>query len=308
MKLDQWSRYWQAGQLTSLPQDFAANYEGEIRDCWVSYFSELPNQSSVLDLCTGNGAVALLAQSYSHQHSKQLSVTGLDGASISLAAIHSRYPDWSQQIDAVNFIDNQAIETMALGEQYDLITSQYGIEYCDWSVVAPKVSEHLKPGGNFVIITHAPETDITQYMKQERSDYDAIKEAKFFRAIDNILTEQINFTAFKKQMVSLQKHLARMLQNKPSPLVQGIYNFTQHMIASDYDTFTHQRSNLESFYLDHLFAYERLNDILTVSERLSENKEWYKPFCDAGLDIISVKPILQGGRHLAGIGYHFTKP
>lgn len=307
MKLEQWSRYWQAGQLTSLPQDFAVNYEGEIRDYWVSYFSELSNQSSVLDLCTGNGAVALLAQSYSDQQSKQFSVTGLDGASISLDTINQRYPNLSQQINAINFIDNQAIETMVLGVEFDLITSQYGIEYCDWSVVAPKVAEHLKPAGQFVIITHAPETDITQYMKQERAEYDAIIDAKFFGAIDSILTEQINFASFKKQMVSLQKHLGRMLQNKASPLVQGIYNFTQHMTASDYDTFMQQRSQLEAFYLDHLFAYERLNDILTVSERLSENKEWYKPFCDAGLDIISTKPILQGGRHLAGIGYHFSK-
>ena len=308
MKLDQWSRYWQAGQLTSLPQDFAVNYEGEIYDYWVSYFSELPSAASVLDLCTGNGAVALLAQTFSDQQSKQLSITGLDGASISLEAIHKRYPDLSKQIDAVNFIDNQAIESMSLDEQFDLITSQYGIEYCDWSVVASTVTKHLKPGGQFVIITHAPETDITQYMKQERSEYDVVKEAKFFSAVDNILTGQINFAAFKKQMVSLQKHLARMLQSKSSPLIQGIYNFTQHIIASDYETFTQQRNQLESYYLDHLFAYERLNDILTVSERLAENKEWYKPFCDAGLDIISVKPILQGGRHLAGIGYHFAKP
>ena len=308
MKLDQWSRYWQAGQLTSLPQDFAANYEGEIRDYWVSYFSQLSRQASVLDLCTGNGAVALLAQSFSDQQSKQLSITGLDGASLSLEALHLRYPDLSEQIEAISFIDNQAIETMELDVQFDLITSQYGIEYCDWSAVAPRVSQHLKPGGQFIIITHAPETDITQYMKQERSEYESIKEAQFFSAVDSILTQQINFASFKKQMVSLQKHLARMLHVKHSPLVQGIFNFTQHMIASDYATFTQQRSQLEAFYFDHLCAFERLNDILTVSKRLADNNEWYEPFCRVGLDIISVKPILQGGRHLAGIGYHFSKP
>ena len=71
MSLAQWSDYWAAGNLTSLPSDFAHNYDGEIKAFWFKIFDDLPDKSAILDVCTGNGAVAYLALDFAKANNNQ---------------------------------------------------------------------------------------------------------------------------------------------------------------------------------------------------------------------------------------------
>ena len=53
--------------MTSLPQDFAANYDGEVAEFWQAAFAQVPPAGRMIDLCTGNGAIALLAVAYANK-------------------------------------------------------------------------------------------------------------------------------------------------------------------------------------------------------------------------------------------------
>ena len=83
---DHWSEYWSRGCLTSLPEDFAANYDGEIAEFWRNAFQSVPAGGSVIDLCTGNGAIALLAAEYATREEQDLSITAVDGATVNSAS------------------------------------------------------------------------------------------------------------------------------------------------------------------------------------------------------------------------------
>ena len=75
---DHWSDYWSRGSLTSLPQDFAANYDGEVAEFWQGAFSGLDDTGRMIDLCTGNGAIALLAAEYFASEKPDIEIVAVD--------------------------------------------------------------------------------------------------------------------------------------------------------------------------------------------------------------------------------------
>ena len=307
MNFQQWSRYWHSGQLTSLPQDFAENYDGEILSYWSDAFSLLKNEASVLDVCTGNGAIAILAQQYSDTHARSLNVMAIDAAEIDSESIESRHPALGPALSAISFQSGINLETMDLSKQFDLVTSQYGVEYTNWQKSAESIARHLKTGGHFQMMTHAPNTDITKYMKQERQDYDALSRNNFFKEIKKVLSQQTEHQVFKSYAKKLFKQLKSRNKLNRSPLITGIMNFCQHIQNTSIEQFEHERTILDSFYQDHLSAYQRLIDILTVSERIESNPKWYDIFTKQGLIFEARTEILQNGEHLAGIGYLFKR-
>jgi hypothetical protein len=79
---DSWNRYWEHGFLTSCRNAFAGNYEGELRAVWDRFFAELPAGTRVLDICTGNGAIAMIANDYARAHGTGFEIHGIDSAAI----------------------------------------------------------------------------------------------------------------------------------------------------------------------------------------------------------------------------------
>ncbi|HEY9119557.1 MAG TPA: hypothetical protein VIN33_07345, partial [Marinobacter sp.] len=63
--VDRLRNYWRQGHLTSLPCGFSLNYDGEFLQFWHQQFALLGAGACVLDVCSGNGSIALLARDYS---------------------------------------------------------------------------------------------------------------------------------------------------------------------------------------------------------------------------------------------------
>ena len=57
-----WDRFWSYDRLSSFGTGpGAGNYGEHIAAGWRAFFAALPAGSKVLDLCTGNGAIAVMA-------------------------------------------------------------------------------------------------------------------------------------------------------------------------------------------------------------------------------------------------------
>src|SRR5262249_14723851 len=56
-----WDQYWQDGRLASCGGQGGVNYQPVIAEGWRRFFGTLTDGAHVLDICTGNGAVARLA-------------------------------------------------------------------------------------------------------------------------------------------------------------------------------------------------------------------------------------------------------
>ncbi len=156
-KLDdsEWLQFWRHGSVTTFERSGNPNYDGEIREFWDRQFATLTREARVVDLATGNGAVAFLAAEYSVKHDMRFAIEALDKAGIDPEQHAGHAEAVRQWLGQVRFRGNAPNERTGLdSDSVDLVTSQYGFEYGDPAASAREVVRILKPGGRIALITH----------------------------------------------------------------------------------------------------------------------------------------------------------
>ncbi|MEL7296357.1 MAG: methyltransferase domain-containing protein [Pseudomonadota bacterium] len=158
---DDWSKYWRQPAITTFSQQFPGNYDREIETFWSQQFADLPDGSTVIDLATGNGAVALLAVREATKRMYTWTVRGIDYADIRPLTDLSDVPDVQRDLGAIEFIGKTNIEATGLADaDADVIVSQYGFEYADVERAAVEAYRLLKPGGRIALIIHHAQSGV----------------------------------------------------------------------------------------------------------------------------------------------------
>lgn len=161
-----WSSYWAEGHVHSLGRAYeGGNYGGRVRDFWWRVFDRLPDGARVLDICSGNGAVALLALEYAREHGKAFEVHAVDRADIDPERAIGR-----EAAAAIRFRGGVAVESLPFEAAcLDLVTAQYGLEYTDPERSVPELARVLRPGGRLAVVHHHPDSHIIRTARAERS-------------------------------------------------------------------------------------------------------------------------------------------
>ena len=146
-----WSSYWSEGNITSLPNLFADNYSGDVRRFWDEAFSTLEENSRVLDICTGNGAIAHLAQDHADRRGIRCKIHAIDVAEIQPG---NRERDDSS-IKHIHFHSGVAVEaTNCRSDYFDLIVGQFALEYCDIPEAVKELARIIQENGSLVLMIH----------------------------------------------------------------------------------------------------------------------------------------------------------
>lgn len=304
-----WSEYWASGQLTSLPADFAANYDGEIAAFWAQQFQEVPERGQVLDLCTGNGAIALLAARYFMAQQRDVAVTAVDAAKISPESMARRHPGMEQGLARITFIDESPVETLALpGGAFDLVTSQYGIEYCDWAAAAAQVARLLRPGGRLALVCHAASSDIVATMERESRDYELLASLGLLKGMRRFLEGTLSFSRFRKLLQAAQAELLPAFNATRAPLFSYVLKMLASAVSMDQAQLRARRMELAAFAHRLEQGQLRLADMLRVNRAIHAAPEWHRVFETAGLRLLDAQDILYRGKHRSGRAYRFERP
>lgn len=149
-----WDRYWHCDRIASCFDGAGArNYDDCVGAGWRDFFSGLPDASRIIDLCTGNGAVALIAAQCGIAQGKSFHIRGVDQADIDPPSYVSRFPE---EMAAVQFVPRTPVETLPFDDQsFDVAVSQYGIEYADTERAVPEIGRVLARGGKARFVVHA---------------------------------------------------------------------------------------------------------------------------------------------------------
>lgn len=162
-----WSRYWSHGVAHSCGGSYGNRYEGSLARFWRDTAGALAPGARILDIATGNGAVP------------QLLLDGAPGP-IACDAIDLAQPDpqWlaglpEQQRRQLRFHAQQAAEALPFPDaSFDLVTSQYGLEYTDLARSLPEIRRVLRPGGKVRLLSHHAEARPVRLARAELAHLD----------------------------------------------------------------------------------------------------------------------------------------
>jgi len=169
-----WSRYWASRTLHSCPCAFSGNYDDEIRSFWMASFTGLPDGARILDIGTGNGAVAYLACDAARQSGKTFHVEGIDAATIYPLDAAERHG-----IDAaeVVFRSNTSCEDTGYPDaHFDAVSSQYAIEYSRVDATLAEIARILKPGAGAAFVMHHAGSEALATTRAETAAFDFLRD------------------------------------------------------------------------------------------------------------------------------------
>ena len=147
---DAWSRYWARGAPHSCVGTYGENYGGAIGEFWREVFTGLPAVARVLDVATGNGALPRLLLEHCH-------MPGVHCDAVDIAAVR---PPWLAALtpaDRERVRLHGGVDAAALpfgDRRFDLIVSQYGLEYTDLETTLPELLRVRAPGGGVAMVLH----------------------------------------------------------------------------------------------------------------------------------------------------------
>ncbi|MGK0438316.1 MAG: hypothetical protein ACJATK_001266 [Paracoccaceae bacterium] len=151
--INAWSLYWSEDRLYSCVAQSSDEDQKALNKLWQDFSKELDSNSRVLDLATGNGAVADALLSVNNT----LQVDAVDKASIDPKKFLKEHAN----LVNVNFhADTDIFELPFKPLTFDAITSQFGIEYAGLTEASVQVMGYLKVAGRFQFVVHNVQSGI----------------------------------------------------------------------------------------------------------------------------------------------------
>jgi ubiquinone/menaquinone biosynthesis C-methylase UbiE len=159
-----WNDYWHFDRLSSFDDAGQTNYREDIAAGWRSFFDSLPDGASILDLCTGNGAIAVMAAEAGRRRGKDFRIVAVDAADVNPYRYVTKHRD---ELAAIEFRPATPIENLPWpAASFDAVVSQYGIEYSDLSRSIPELARVVAPAGKARLFLHAAEGAVVQRSRQ----------------------------------------------------------------------------------------------------------------------------------------------
>lgn len=213
-----WDEFWQQGFITTFGGSLPDNYEGSVKSFWHKQFELLPDHAKLLDLATGNGAIATLALVFSKAHHKYFEIDACDSATFS----HS-----TGDRTVIHFHGETPCESLPFANHsFDLLTSQFGIEYSDLPTALAEARRVLKGGGHLCAITHNSHSSLIKESIVELAVYEqALVQVDIFGLVEKYLKLQN-----RQGRKALKKKLATEINRSINQLIS---DNRQHIAARE---------------------------------------------------------------------------
>jgi len=168
-----WNQYWHYDRIASCFDGAGAhNYDDCVAAGWRAFFHALPEGTRIIDLCTGNGAAALIAAEVGRTEGKGFEIVAVDQADIDPPAYVTRH---QEDFAAIRFLPATGVEALPFPDSsFGAAVSQYGIEYSDLSRSLPEAIRVLAPDGCLRLVVHAEEGVVAAEARAVVADADLL--------------------------------------------------------------------------------------------------------------------------------------
>ena len=322
MSKDQaWTTFWKQGFPTSFANQLPNNYTGKLAQFWQSHFTQL-NNVKILDIATGNGAIALLAAKTDTVKNNNLEIFAVDYADINpLSSTNNK-----ALIDLykkINFTSRTPIEELPFPDStFDLVTSQFGFEYAELNSAAKEIARVVSKYGTFISICHYENSKIHRYCLEDFKAYTkAISDLhldhkinQVFIAFHDINSEQEVKLALKDSsnlnlLNIIKSDLSELARHYPQAMatiyLDGAlkYFFTHYITAEK----KHKTKILSSFTKEFHAAYSRIEQQIKATLSNEDVKTFSDVFSSSGLTQNLSEAFYDGSGEVLGWKFEFSK-
>ena len=124
-----------------------------IEPSWFEFTDLLPKGARMLELATGNGAVARSCAERARARRKPLEIEAVDAADINPPGL---LPDADGHLPKIRFQGGVWLEDLPFrDDEFHAVISQFGFEYADEALTVSEVSRVLSPNGKLRLVIHA---------------------------------------------------------------------------------------------------------------------------------------------------------
>lgn len=155
---DDWTLWLGSAALTPFGPVMPDNYDGALRDFWQRQLRG--NPGSILDIGCGNGALCWIADELLNRPVARSRITGVDFADIDPFRVLDRDRNEHPGVDFRGKVFAEALPFP--DSSFDLIISQYGIEYSDLRRSIPEAARVLRPAGRMVFVMHDRNSEVVK--------------------------------------------------------------------------------------------------------------------------------------------------
>ncbi len=191
---------------------------------WTSFFSEFGAGKRVLDIATGNGVLLVWASRAARAAERELTLTGIDLAEIDPARF---LPEHQADLASVRFIGNTAAESLPFADgSFDVVISQYGLEYADLELALSEAARVLTPGGYLHWLAHGMDSSVVAQGRARLLD------------IESLLAPDGPFAAMKSYMDARVR--GRKVSRATRVLTEALRSAEGHCLANPPATLVRQ--------------------------------------------------------------------
>ena len=219
-----WRDYWKLDKPASCIAAREAT-RTQIDSWWRSWFSQLSTGRRVLDIATGNGIVLAHAARAAEDRNICFELTGVDLADIDPLRYLSTPPAGLRK---ARFMGGVAAESLPFpAKSFDVVVSQYGLEYADLEKALSEVERVLRQEGRFRWLAHSEGSEVVLQNTDQHRQVDFLLGSKgvvssMERLIERISKHRSTQSAIRSLAAALRNAELYCREYPPADIVQEI--------------------------------------------------------------------------------------
>ena len=293
------------------------NYDGVVREFWREKFRALPDGARILDIATGNGAIASLAAELGEDKGSHFAIFGSDLAAINEQIVGDESA--ARLRDRIEFPSNTPCEKQPFeNDSFDLVASQFGFEYSDTGATLIEVRRVLANGGRFIAICHHADSELIKAASRELEVYQfALGELDLFGRARDLLGALGDLTRSTKHVATSMKQaepLSRAVNTAIDELrrrfpseecANDMVAAISHLAAGARQATKQERlTAVSAATADFTLAQARLQDMAGAALDQQQVEMLNVRAREAGFESVHCLKLYGGDSHLAGWQLH----
>jgi ubiquinone/menaquinone biosynthesis C-methylase UbiE len=308
LSLEHWESFYRKGPIATFPAAPDGGYDLGVRNAWVEFFAMLPDGARVLDVGTGNGAVALIATETAAARGRRWEIHATDLARIDPAA-HVR--DGKRRMAGITFHPGVATERLPFeAESFDAVAGQYALEHTDTLASLREIHRVMKPGSDAQFILHGEDSVHAGLVRQSMDEAGLILIAtKVFRRLHAVVSleqavpgaTQRAADNLRAAIHALKKALLPAQERGGGELLGATLGLVQKLLRERQESGP-EAAGLAVDQAETAFRFEvrRMKDIVDHACSAEDLARIEQQAADAGFSLIERLPQYLSSKQLAG--------